>query len=71
MIIIDRIEGDRAVVEFGDVVVDLPRDLLPAGAVEGSALMLVLASADDRITDAEARLRRLKARGSSPDDVDL
>ncbi len=38
--VIDRFEGDHAVVLFGDdeIKVDIPRQLLPPGAKEGSWL---------------------------------
>lgn len=71
MIVIDRFEGDHAVVEIGGATVDVPRALLPAQAVEGSVLVFVLASGDDPLADARSRLSRLAARGSTPDDVDL
>jgi Protein of unknown function (DUF3006) len=71
MIVIDRFEGDYAVVEIGGSMVDVPRALLPEQAVEGSSLIFVMAPVDDRMADAVARLARLAARGTTTDDVDL
>ncbi len=42
MIVIDRFEGGYAVCEAGGETFDVPRGVLPEGAVEGSALRLVL-----------------------------
>ena len=42
MLIIDRFEGDYAVVETGDGMVNIPKAELPVGAKEGSVLRLVL-----------------------------
>ena len=46
MLIIDRFEGDYAVIEINGRTVDIPRSELPAGAKEGVALRLVI-DADD------------------------
>ncbi len=62
-ITVDRIEGDRAVLELaGDKIehVDVPLSALPAGVREGQVLTFV--AADASLTDAEARLARLKAK---------
>lgn len=60
---IDRIESDRAVLEWDGGVVELPRDLLPPGATEGAVLQLEIrldsaASEEDRrrVADRRARL---------------
>lgn len=74
MIVLDRIEGGRAifVVEGGQF--ELPAALLPAGAKEGDVFQLVR---DESATiaqknEAEARLARLRARGKQgPDSMDL
>ena len=40
-VIIDRFEGDYAVVELPDLtVVDMPRSLIPEGAKEGDVLVI-------------------------------
>ncbi|MCO4743964.1 MAG: DUF3006 domain-containing protein [Proteobacteria bacterium] len=41
-IVIDRIEGDMAVVEIGGIQVDWPVSYLPEGAREGQAFTLTL-----------------------------
>ncbi len=73
-IVLDRIEGSRAVVDIGGEVLDLPAAVLPPDAQEGSVLVLVLApdATRDAITQAEARLARLETRtGELPDDIEL
>ena len=65
MIVVDRIEGDYAVVELGGRRVDVPLAELPAGVREGDQLTFqVLAAAPDAasLEEAAARLERLKAR---------
>lgn len=72
-ITIDRIEGERAVLEFADFpgapgqreLLDVPLAALPDGACEGLVLTFHTASgltpAGD-LAEAEARLARLKAK---------
>jgi hypothetical protein len=64
MIVLDRFEGDRAVLLVGDEAFDVPRGVLPAGAREGAALVLTLdpEAGAGRLAEAEARVARLKAR---------
>ena len=38
MFIIDRFEGQWAVIEHGDVTFNIPRELMPVGAKEGDVL---------------------------------
>jgi len=54
MLIIDRFEGNFAVIEYGEMVFNLPRSLLPPEAQEGDVLRLELA------VDAEATRARRK-----------
>lgn len=70
---VDRIEGDRAVLELGGETVDVPLALLPEGAAEGSRLLLTLdpAGTADALAEAEARLARLKARAVPGGSIDL
>ncbi len=42
MLIVDRFEGDFALVECGDQMLQIPKSELPAGAKEGSVLALRL-----------------------------
>ncbi len=52
-IVIDRFEGNFAVVELpGDKTVSLPKELLPENAKEGSILSIVL---DETETDKKLR----------------
>lgn len=74
MIVLDRVEGGRAVLVVDGERVDVPASVLPAGAREGDVLALLR---DDDATksqkdEAEARLARLRARGpQGPDTIDL
>ena len=38
MLIIDRFEGDMAVIEYDDITFSLPRDLLPKETKEGDVI---------------------------------
>lgn len=64
MIVVDRIEGETAVLEIHGATVDIPVSALPEGAREGSVLGLTLDP--DRQSAVEeqnrARLERLKKR---------
>lgn len=61
MIIVDRIEGDTAVLEIGNTRVDVPLAELPPGVKEGDTLAFTIGPAAS--TDhAEKRLERLRAR---------
>lgn len=64
MIVIDRIEGDIAVLVLGEHRVELPLAALPAGAHEGAVLRLVLDESEEAriLAENEARLARLRAR---------
>jgi L-alanine-DL-glutamate epimerase-like enolase superfamily enzyme len=71
MIVVDRIEGDVAVLEIAGRRVDVPASELPAGTKEGDRLAFSRLAAEDD-ADAKARLARLKARtpqGSGPIDL--
>ncbi len=61
-IVIDRIEGDVAVVEIAGRCVDVPLVLLPEGCKEGDTLAFARGAPPDH-SAAEARLARLKSRG--------
>lgn len=74
MIVLDRIEGDRAVLLFGQERVEVPASALPAGAREGDVLTFTLApdAKAAALAEAEARLTRLRARSVQvPDTTDL
>ena len=68
--VIDRIEGEVAVIEHDGHTFDIPVSVLPDGYREGSLLSLVLTSSDST-QDAEARLERLRARDADPDHIDF
>jgi hypothetical protein len=70
MIVVDRIEGERAVLEGGGERFELPASLLPPGTREGDVLTFTRLSPD--LSAARARLDRLRARdpgGSGPVDL--
>lgn len=70
MIVVDRFEGERAVLEVDGEMVDIPRSALPPGTREGDRLRWVREDSD--LDDARARLRRLKARTpAGSDEIDL
>ena len=72
-LIIDRIEGDIAIIECGEHTFEVPVSALPEGAQEGSQLSFSLLSSPESDADQEAndRLERLKARDSGDDIIDL
>lgn len=65
-IVVDRIEGDVAVLEVGGTTVDVPVAALPEGAREGSVLALTLQDSDS--ADMAARLERMQAKSNIGDD---
>lgn len=70
MIVVDRIEGEQAVLEVGGRLVDVPLSELPPGVKEGDRLTFQLAPVD--LSAAEDRLARLKARTpQGPGDFEL
>lgn len=69
-IVVDRIEGDVAVVEVAGHTLDVPVALLPEGAGEGSVLTLVLAAQQDDAALAD-RLAALQASSDIGDDFSL
>lgn len=71
MIVVDRIEGQRAVLEFDGEIIDVPLSALPAGVGEGAVLVFVRAEAPQVRDEAEARLARLRATSPPGDDIDL
>lgn len=43
-LIIDRFEEDQAVIEYGDIIFDIPRDVLPKESKEGSVIRIIVES---------------------------
>ena len=73
-IVVDRVEGARAVLEICGERIEIPAASLPEGAVEGSTLTLALAPVSEveaPRAEAEARLARLKRRTPAEDIIDL
>lgn len=70
MIVVDRFEGERAVLEVDGELVDVPRSALPTGAKEGD--VLTWRQETPSLEEAQARLARLRARTPAvDDDIDL
>lgn len=69
--IIDRIEGELAVLEVGPHQVHWPADHLPPESGEGSILELRRAPEQGSLEEAKARLERLRSTGPHGDAIDL
>lgn len=70
-IVVDRIEGTRAVLVVQGETVDFPVAALPPGAGEGAVLVLSLGDGSAVRAAEEARLARLSAASTLPDQIDL
>ena len=71
-IAVDRIEGDRAILDVGGELIEVPAAALPEGAVEGSRVRLETAEPAPEADDgAQKRLERLRARSASLDEIDF
>ncbi len=73
MIIIDRIENDRAIVEIGGEMIEIPCSELPNGAKEGDVLVLSVntEAVGNLKKDNEERLKRLRERDPGDMEIDL
>jgi hypothetical protein len=71
MIVIDRLEGDIAVLEIQGQTWQIPRAVLPHGAQEGDVLELVKGSNAALKARAQDRQDRLSAQSKVPDEIDL
>ena len=71
--VIDGIEGNVAVIEFGGQTMDIPLACLPDGASEGDALRFVIDNQErkTRASQAQERLERLQATDQLPDHIEL
>lgn len=71
-VVIDRIEGQMAVLEVNGSTVDWPLAALPAGAAEGQRMQFAISGVEGSdLAAAEARLERLRASGPQGDDIEL
>ena len=59
MFIVDRFAGDMVVIEYPGGTFDLPRDLLPAEAVEGDVLCISIVIDEGETETREARIEHL------------
>lgn len=59
VLIIDRFEGDWAVIEFGDKTFDIPRSLLPKEAREGDVIQISISIDNHATRDREEAVRKL------------
>ncbi|MHB0886080.1 MAG: DUF3006 domain-containing protein [Bacillota bacterium] len=68
-VVFDRFEGDLAIIEFGEVTVNVPRRELPAGTAEGSVLTVRFeldpAGTEERRKRVEDTIRRLRELSES------
>jgi len=73
MIVIDRIEGERAIVEIGGEIVEIPRSELPNGSKEGDVLLFAAnpEAVENMKKDNEERLKRLRERDPGDMEIDL
>ncbi len=74
MIVVDRIEADRAILTMGGERVEVPVAFLPAGAAEGTVLRLTVdqAAGAQLRAELEDRLARLQDRNqTSSNEFDL
>lgn len=73
MIVIDRIEGKRAIIEIDGEPLDIPVSALPEGASEGD--ILKFEACDEQGADLqrenEERLKRLRERDSGDMKIEL
>lgn len=65
---VDRIEGDFAVLIFEGTSFDLPIDLLPEGASEGTTLSLSLSVDESATQEALRRVKAVQERLAKRDD---
>ena len=59
MFIIDRFEGDMAVIEYQDGTFDLPRSLLSPEAQEGDVLRIVITVDEEETAEQETKIEHL------------
>lgn len=59
MLIIDRFEGDYAVIEYNNSTFDLPRSLLPNDAKEGDVLNISITIDQDKTKQQKENVTKL------------
>ena len=57
--IIDRFEGDMAVIDYPNGTFDLPRSLLPPEAQEGDVLRFTIAVDEEETVEQETKIEHL------------
>ncbi|MDK2992381.1 MAG: hypothetical protein PWP48_1614 [Clostridiales bacterium] len=60
--IIDRFEGQWAVIEYGDDVFNLPKETLPEGSKEGDVLDINIKVDEDATRARKERIQRMADR---------
>ena len=72
-LIVDRFEGDIAIIEYKDGHFELPRCCLPQDTAEGDSITIQSqpSQKNEHNQEKEDRLARLKARDSGQDIIDL
>lgn len=60
--IIDRFEGQWAVIEYGDDVFNLPKEALPEGAKEGDVLGIDIKVDEEATRARKERIQRMADR---------
>lgn len=70
-VVVDRIEGELAVLEVAGATFDWPLAALPPETREGDRLSVTFAPIPADTTAAQERLDRLAAEGPDSDDIDL
>ena len=73
MIVVDRIEGDRAILEVGGELIEIAAAELPEGSHEGSVLSLMMCNDAAAILqrENEERLERLRAQDEGEMEIDI
>ena len=70
-LIIDRFEGQTAIIECGTEYFEIPIAALPEGAKEGDSLEINLSNQSQTQNETEERLARLKSQDAGDDIIDL
>ena len=73
MIVVDRIEGERAILEVGGELIEISTAELPEGSQEGSVLNLMMCDDAAAILqrENEERLERFRAQDKGEMEIDI